>query len=154
MAGDCADAIALGERAVAELRQLDQPSNLGLALSNLCAALLLCGQPERARASAAEAWPLMSRSGWSYLLVDSLALLAAGQGRPVDAARLLGVADAWYAAHQEERQPNEAALERRSASALDAALGPAVHAAERAGGRGLADADQQRIVAALVDDGF
>ena len=145
MAGDCAEAIELGEQAVAELRQLDQPSNLGLALSNLCAALLLCGQPARACEMAAEALPLMARSGWAYLLLDSVALLAAEHGRAAQAARLLGVVDAWYAAHQDERQPNEAALERHASTAIDTALGQPGHAAQRAEGRALADADAQRL---------
>ncbi len=125
MANDLAEAIDLGRRAVRQLRALDQPSNLGLALSNLCAALLLEGQRPAALAAAAEALPLMWRNGWGYLLLDSLALLAARGGRATDAALLLGFVDAWYAAHDDMRQPNEARLADLARASATAELGGA-----------------------------
>ena len=145
MAGDRDEAIALGEAAVRELRALDQPSNMGLALSNLCAALLLEGELARAREAAAEALPLLWRNGWAYLLLDSLAYLSARDGQALFGARLLGVADAWYANHGDERQPNEASLERLAAAAIKAALGDDSAAQIRAEGRALGDADAQAI---------
>lgn len=139
MAGDCDEAIALGEAAVQALRQLDQPSNLGLALSNLCAARLLGGRPSAA-AAALEALPLMWRSGWGYLLADGIALLAAQAGQAEAAGQLLGHADAWYAHHGDTRQPNEAALARRAAARIEADLGAEPAAAWRARGGQLDDA--------------
>jgi len=150
MAGDIAEAIELGRAAVDELRALDQPSNMGLALSNLCAALLLAGDRTGARDAAAEALPLLWRNGWHYLLLDSLGYLAALDGHPEQGARLLGFADAWYTAHGDERQPNEATLERRAADAFAAALGAEAGAEARAAGRALADADAQALAGAVL----
>lgn len=150
MAGDSAEAVELGEAGVLELRRLDQPANLGLALSNLCAALLLSHQTARARETAVEALPLMWHNGWSYLLLDSIALLAARNARPLEAAQLLGSVDAWYAHHQDGRQPNEAALERTASAEVSAALGEAEHRARRAEGKGLADSDVQRLAVAVL----
>lgn len=151
MAGEHAEAIALGEHAADELRALDQPSNLGLALTNLCEALLLDGRPGRARAAAREALPLMWHSGWSYLLLDSVAALALERARPADAARVLGQADAWYAAHADQRQPNEARIEQRTRQALDAALGAAQRLALGAEGAALGDAAARALAAELLE---
>lgn len=52
MAGDVHEAIALGEEAVRQLGDLDQPSHRGLALTNLAEALVLDGQVQRARCQA------------------------------------------------------------------------------------------------------
>jgi predicted ATPase/DNA-binding winged helix-turn-helix (wHTH) protein len=153
MAGDCAEAIALGRAAVDELRILDQPSNMGLALSNLCAALLLEGDRSGARAAAAEALPLLWRNGWHYLLLDSIAYLAALEGRADAGARLLGVADAWYTAHGDERQPNEARLARRAAAAIAAALGDVAATQARMAGRALDESAAQALAAEVVSAG-
>jgi predicted ATPase/DNA-binding winged helix-turn-helix (wHTH) protein len=116
MAQDLTEAIRLGQAAVELLRQLDQPSNLGLALSNLCAAHLLSGNVEMARAIAREAFDPLWRAGWGHLLLDSLACIAAEEGRFDEAARLLGCCDAWYARQHDVRQPNEASIADRAAS--------------------------------------
>ncbi|MEO6743426.1 MAG: winged helix-turn-helix domain-containing protein [Caldimonas sp.] len=150
MAGDIREAIELGRAAVDELRALDQPSNMGLALSNLCAALLLVGELAGARDAAAEALPLLWRNGWHYLLLDSLAYLAALDGLGEQGARLLGFADAWYAAHGDERQPNEATLERRAADTIASALGDEGCAQARAAGRALGDAEAQALAAEVA----
>jgi hypothetical protein len=150
MAGDRAEAIALGQAAVAQLRLLDQPSNLGLALSNLCAALLLSGNAAKAREAAAEALPLMWRNGWAYLLLDSVALIAARNARHLCAARLLGFVDQWYTSHQDERQPNEAALESLAAGEIDAGIGEARRAMARREGRTLRDADAESLARDLL----
>lgn len=150
MAGDHAEAVVLGEAAVTELRKLDQPSNLGLALTNLCAALLLGGRAQRAREVAAQALPLMWRNGWAYLLADSLALLAALDARHVEAARLLGFADAWYAGHRDERQPNEAALECAAAGRIEAALGRPRCQQERSDASRLRDEEVEALARSVL----
>lgn len=147
MADDLQEAIELGRSAVIQLRQLDQPSNLGLALSNLCAALLLNGQRAEALAAAAQALPLMWDNGWGYLLLDSLALLAVQDGRANDAALLLGYVDAWYAAHADERQPNEARLAEQARSAAEAVLGAQPLAQMRNAGARLTDAQAESVAA-------
>lgn len=147
MAGDIVEAIELGHRAVEQLRGLDQPSNLGLALSNLCAAQLLGGMRAAAVASASEALPLMWHNGWGYLLVDSLALLAAEEQGFEDAALLLGFVDAWYARHNDERQPNEARLAAMTTQAVQTALGPTRFGLLRDNGANLSDAEAHALSA-------
>lgn len=152
MAGDHAEAIELGQRAADELRALDQPSNLGLALTNLCEALLFVGDDARARAAAAEALPLMWHSGWAYLLLDAIALLSQRRGHHADAARLLGYASAWYAVHADQRQPNEAAVAQLAQHALDEALGAPRCELLRHEGAALNDVQARALAAELVAD--
>lgn len=152
MAGDIDEAIALGEAAVQALRRLDQPSNLGLALGNLCAARLLGDRPG-ALAAATEALPLMWRTGWGYLLADSLALLAARAGLTEEAARLLGYADAWYARHDDARQPNEARLAAAAAALLDDAGAPEDARRGRSQGRELDDLAARAVAEAILASG-
>ena len=150
MAGDCPEAIALGAAAVKTLRELDQPSNLGLALTNLCAALLVSDLPRDARIAAIEAMPLMWRNGWAYLLLDSVALIAAVDGMFEAAAKLLGYVDAWYDRHQDKRQPNEAALRERTLAALSSTRSAEVVAADTRAGRALAEAQAERLAHSVL----
>ena len=150
MADDLAEAIELGWRAVRELRLLDQPSNLGLALSNLCAALLLNGHRSAAAQAAAEALPLMWRNGWGYLLLDSVALLAAQQARAADAALLLGFVDAWYLQHDDTRQPNELRLATLAAVEGVAALGAQPFAQARSEGTRIGDTQAEALAHSLL----
>ncbi len=149
MAGDAPQAIELGRCAVRGLRTMNQPSHLGLALTNLCAAQLLEGQHAAAAASAVEALPLMWLSDWGYLLADSLALLAARAGRWTDAGLLLGFVDAWYEIHADERQPNEARLALLAAATVEGAIGTSQLAHLRRDGALLTDA-HARLLAQSV----
>jgi hypothetical protein len=126
MAGDVTEAIVLGEEAVKQLRSLDQPANLGLALSNLCSALVLIRDRwGEATAAAREALPLLSRGWGIHFVLDALALTAAERGRCEDAARLLGYTDHWYRAHDDNRQANEARIAQRARELATKALGEA-----------------------------
>ena len=151
MAGDCEEAIALGEKAVAELDALDQPSNLGLALSNLCAALLLAGNLPAAHKAAHRALPLMWQNEWGFLVLDQLALIAARTGRCETSALILGFADAWYAGNEEPRQPNEAALARLAADLINSTLGADEHARLRAEGTRMTKARAEALAHAMLD---
>jgi predicted ATPase/DNA-binding winged helix-turn-helix (wHTH) protein len=139
MAGDVDEAVRLGREAVSELGTLDQPSNLGLASSNLCAALLMAGDAPAAYAMAKQALPLMSQNEWAYLVLDPIALLAAQGGHGAQAAQLLGYVDAWYASHRDPRQLNEARLAQMTVRALEAAESTADLARWRAAGAQLTD---------------
>ncbi len=150
MAGDRAEAIALGQAAVTELGALDQPANLGLALSNLCAAYLLADDVAAARAAAKRALPLMWQNDWGFLLLDQLALVAARTGRCDGAAQILGFTDAWLAGSQERRQPNEAQLAQLAADAIDAALGQDEHARLRAHGAAMTKVDAEALARAVL----
>ena len=151
MAGELGEAITLGQACVTELRGMDQPSNLGLGLSNLCAALLLDGQDDVARATALQALPLMASSGWGYLLFDSMALLAARAGQAERAAQLMGYSDAWYERHNDRRQPNEAALAQLTEGLVACRLPDVDASRHRASGTRLGDAAAQALAALVAE---
>jgi len=146
MAGQVAEAIALGEAAVAQLGDLDQPSHRGLALTNLAEALVADGQEARARETIAEALPLMWTNGWGHLPLDTLAALAAAAGDRQTSARLLGYVDAYYSGNREIRQLNEARLATRTVVLLDAMCGATGYAHWRDEGTRLTR-DQARALA-------
>jgi predicted ATPase/DNA-binding winged helix-turn-helix (wHTH) protein len=150
MAGDIDESITLGQAAVEELHALDQPSNLGLALSNLCAALLAAGEPNAARAAAQRALPLVMQNGWGFVLLDHVALLAALDGHAVQACRLLGFLDGWYAEHHDARQPNEARSAQMAASVIATELGADEPVRRRAEGARLSPAEAEALAAAAL----
>jgi predicted Fe-Mo cluster-binding NifX family protein len=67
-----------------------------------------------------------------------------------DAARLLGSADAWYAAHGDDRLPNEAQLEQQAHAIILPSLGQTALQALRAQGAALADAQVRRLSLAVI----
>lgn len=141
MAGSVDEAIALARANVEELQALDQPSVLGRALSQLCAASLVAGDLSAARDAANRALPLLWQSGVFGLFFDHLAWLVARSGHPESAAQVLGCADVWYAANEGVREPNEARSSDAAAALVDARIGSAEHkrlrtAAARLGGDG------------------
>ena len=66
--------------------------------------------------------------------MNHVALMAACTGRLAVAGKLLGFADAAYAANQDCAQSNEARLAALAASKIDAALGPGEQGALRVQG--------------------
>lgn len=107
---------------------------LSLVRLNLAQAHLALDEPADARALASEAWrtaPFLAHDAW---WTDVLALLLALEGRPADAARLAGHADAAYRAHDDLRQAGEAASLTRALALAAAALGEAKVAALRTQG--------------------
>jgi hypothetical protein len=129
-----------------QLRDLDQPSHRGLALTNLAEALLLDGQEQRARETIAHALPLMWANGWGHMALDTLAALAASARDAPTSARLLGYVDAYYSDNHETRQPNEARLAAHTVALLEAACGADGYTHWRAEGARLAK-DQARVLA-------
>jgi predicted ATPase/DNA-binding winged helix-turn-helix (wHTH) protein len=150
MAGDMDEAIALGEQAVAQLSALDQPSHLGLALSNLSEALLVAGQPSRAREIAARALPLMRQNEWGHMVLDTIALLGARNGDVEASARLLGYTDGHYAKNEEQRQPNESRLAELAATTLAATIGAERRDQLRSEGRGIGEQQAWALAAVLL----
>jgi hypothetical protein len=151
MAGDLQEAIALGEVAVRQLRILDQPSNLGLALSNLCSALVLAGKRVEAMAAAREALPLLSRNSWgAHFVLDALALIAAERHLFEDAARLLGYTENWYRTHADQRQPNEERIAGLAEKAAADGVGVARFKASVQEGAMLAEAEAEFLAARIA----
>ena len=77
--------------------------SLAFARINLCAAHLALNDAAQARPLAQAAWPQAMRFELQHAAATYLALLAALEQRPRAAARLLGYAQAFYAAREERR---------------------------------------------------
>jgi predicted ATPase/class 3 adenylate cyclase len=150
MAGDLEEAIVLGEVAVRQLRILDQPANLGLALSNLCSALVLSKRWPEAMEAAREALPLLSRGWGIHFVLDALALAAAELGESEDAARLLGYTESWYRAHADQRQANEERIAQLAQGAAEGALGTTRFESLIAEGAVLPDREAEFLAAKLT----
>lgn len=152
MAGNVIDAIALGQVAVAELRTLNLPTRLAWALANLCAAHLMVDELAPARAAAVEAWPLMWQNESGTDLLNHVALMAARTGRHVVAGKILGFAEAAYAANQDVAQPNESRLAALAAEAIDVALGPGEQGVLRAQGAKLSVVEAEALARGFLAD--
>jgi hypothetical protein len=84
---------------MASLHRLGMSSAWGMTAAYLCSALALCGQLQEARANASRAQPLLRSLELEGLLFVHLAVLCARAGHLPEAARLVGCAQAWYAAN-------------------------------------------------------
>lgn len=123
-------------------------------LPNLVAAHVALGDLVAARTAAADGWPHARVQDAEAWWADHVALLAAREGRPRTAARLLGLADAAYARKNDTRQALEAQCAADVESAVREALGDDGLASLRAEGREPAAADHIVVAAlALVDGG-
>jgi predicted ATPase/DNA-binding winged helix-turn-helix (wHTH) protein len=107
-AGLVDDAVRDGEALLAQLQGTREVWRLVWLGVTLTAAWLRKGELAQARVRAAEAWPHALPNAFDDSMADHCALLAALEGRPRQAARLLGYADARHAANRDSRQPSEA----------------------------------------------
>jgi predicted ATPase len=140
------EATALSEAACAGLRDLGAHGDLGLALRTLCAALLLKGETERARSSAAEAFAILSRNGLAERLVPHAACYAADAGQFLEAAQLLGAS----AARNCRYHVWSAAVVKRAESGIEKGLSPEDRAAAERVGASLPWAEVERLVESLL----
>ena len=145
------EAIDCGTALQAQLQGTRQLAALPAARLNLAAAHLSKGDTPAARALAREGLPQAQRLGWLPYWADYLALLAALEQRPRAAARLLGYADAAYAAIATAREVNEARAVERAATLCHASLSPAAFEQGRRDGARLADADLAGLAFAVDD---
>jgi predicted ATPase/DNA-binding winged helix-turn-helix (wHTH) protein len=150
MAGDVAEAIALGRAAVIDPRVRNQPRSLAVALSNLNAALLMAGDLPAARRTATEALPLAWQTGIVHYFLDHVALYAARTGQGAQAAQLIGFADRVYAADQEPRQPNEERSVEQAEAAIASTLDAQEHARLHAAGEALSEAQAEALARAVL----
>jgi len=108
-------------RVLAELVEIINPvqeRNLAaLAWINLFGTRLAAGRLGDAREAARRASEHCTIAQVQHWWADGAALLAALEGRPRAAARLIGYADAIYAARSFARQPNELEFRRSAATA-------------------------------------
>lgn len=122
--GDLDRALSGFREVIAALRT--DPSStkgrLGVSLTNLAGVHVERGEIDDALSVAREGLPLRQEAGFAWGALDHLALLAALSGRPADAARITGYADAVFASKRAERQPNEARARARLAVVLGSQL--------------------------------
>ncbi|MDB5848656.1 MAG: hypothetical protein JWP29_2408 [Rhodoferax sp.] len=97
-------------------------ATLSLVQMHLAAAWLAKGDTAQARRLAEACWPQVLRFDAQVYAADNLALLAALEGRPRTAARLLGYADGVHAAHGKSREVIEARAAQKAEQAVRAAL--------------------------------
>ena len=150
MAGDVAEAIALGRAAVGDPRVRDRPRSLAVALSNLNAALLMAGELAAAREVATEALPLAWQTGAVHYFLDHVALYAARTGQAAQAAQLIGFASRIYATGREPRQPNEARSVEQAEAVVASIIGADEYDRMRAGGGTSSDEQAQAIARAVL----
>lgn len=126
LAGHVDDAIRDGDLLLARLRGSRETRRLSWLHQLLLAAWLQKNDGvTQARVHAAKAWPLMRAHSTESALADHCTLLAAQEGRPRSAARLVGYADTTYAAQRDSRQATEAQSVERALALARAALGEA-----------------------------
>lgn len=152
MEGDLAKSIEIGQTAVGELRALDQPVRLVLALGNLCNAHLRAGDLAAACEAIREAQSLAWEHEMGGFQFDHLAALAAGFGQFPTAARMLGYGDVTYAASRTRRQPNEAKLAAMAQDAADGALGVQQCAHLREEGQRLTEAQAEAMARQMLGE--
>jgi predicted ATPase/DNA-binding winged helix-turn-helix (wHTH) protein len=137
LAGHVDDAIRDGERLVARLSGSRETRRLSWLQRILLAAWLENDGVVQARRYAAQVWPQVQIDTGEAALADLSALLAALEGRPRNAVRLVGYADATYAALRDSRQVTEARSVDRALALARAALGEAEVERLRAAGAAL-----------------
>ena len=150
-AGRIDEAIECGTALQTQLKGTRQRAALPASRLNLAAAHLAQDDTPAARALAEEGLSQAMRLGWQPYWADVLALLAALERRPRAAAKLLGYADAAYAAIATAREVNEARAVERAAQISVTDLGSDAFEALRRDGARLADADLAALAFASVD---
>jgi hypothetical protein len=122
--GDVARAIELGRDTVIRFRSGGQPHYVAYPLLNLASYLIVQDDPLEARPIAAEALSEAREEGGYIVrvLLQLWALLGALDGRPIEAARLIGFVDAGFASGGEIRQGTERLIHDRLSALLKTEL--------------------------------
>jgi predicted ATPase len=123
--GDVGRAIELGRDAAIRFRStLGQRPYLAISLLNLASYLIVQDDPLEARPFAAEALSAAREEGGYVVrvLLQLWALLGALEGRPIEAARLIGFVDAGFASGGEVRQGTEQIIHDRLSDLLKTEL--------------------------------
>ena len=120
--GNLEASVRYGTRAIELQRELDDRLNLAVSLANLAPTLLQLGDVERGRALLGEALEIGHEYGYTLLLTHALTVggeLAAIDGDPALAARLIGATESAFAALGGEVPEGE----RRAFTRIAARLG-------------------------------
>ncbi|MEO7243564.1 MAG: hypothetical protein ABIX12_00205, partial [Rubrivivax sp.] len=143
--GRADDALAFGVPLLERLQSTRHSWGLDGVQANLAAAWLAQGRAPQARALAHAAWAQRALVESQPTWADHLAWLAGLEGRPRDAARLLGHADALYAVRRHTRQGVELQSYAQAVALATAALGSAEVERLRAEGAALDDDAAERV---------
>ena len=150
--GDARSAARSGAALVEWLRGTLHEYALAFARINLMAALLAVDDCAQARPVAHDAWEKAPAFDLQHAAAAYLALLAALEGRPRAAARLVGYSEAIYAMRNEVREGNETVATSRARSLAAAALGDVLFNRLCAAGAKLRDVDAGALAFADADD--
>jgi len=140
-AGDALAAAHSGAALVSALQGTRHEYSLAFARLNLCAAWLALDDCAHARPVAQAAGPQALAFDLQPYAAAYIALMAALEGRPRNAARLLGYAEAIYAARAEARETNESAAMARASMMARKALGDAAFSRLHTEGATMRDTD-------------
>jgi predicted ATPase/DNA-binding winged helix-turn-helix (wHTH) protein len=149
LAEDYDEAAMLSRTLIDDLRQMNRPFSLGIALENLSNALVHLGDLAGGYAAAMESLPTMRRNEAGADLFTILALIAVRSGEPAVAARMLGHVDAWVAASQYDLAPNEARAADEAGREIDAVIGAPEHARLRREGATMSETAADALAAQL-----
>jgi tetratricopeptide (TPR) repeat protein len=147
--GNIEGAVERGREAAAAFRGLGRHTDLGVALINLAAYLLMQGSAAEGRVVAEEAL-IRARAQGGFIVRACLqrwALLATLEGRHEAAAQLAGHIDAGYAAAGETREPTEQRIRDALQQRLEAALTASEMEQAMAAGAAWSEADAVEFTA-------
>jgi hypothetical protein len=150
-AGDAQGAAQTGAALVEALLATRHEYSLAFARINLLAAWLALDDRERARAAGPVTWEKAVMFNSQHAAAAYLAVLAALDGRPRAAARIVGYSEAQYAARAEARERNETAATERARALARAALGDAEFERQRNAGEALGETDIAAIAFGSAD---
>ncbi|HET9976826.1 MAG TPA: hypothetical protein VFQ20_05275 [Burkholderiaceae bacterium] len=149
--GNLQEAVRVGERALAELAHARDGWAPMMIRSNVVLALLAMDDAHRARVLMEQVWPAALRFDVVVLFADSIALMAALEGRPRAATLVAGYADAGYAGWSLIRHPNERAARARTEGIVSPVLGAAAFARLLGDGGRLSRGEIERLAFATAD---
>jgi hypothetical protein len=122
----------------------------GLTAAYLCSAQALTGQLHDARDSACQAQPVLKSLGLEGLLFIHVAVLCARTGRPLEAARLLGCSQAWYATNHNAPDSTMLRLHGMVEAEAEAKIGGSEFQRLRAEGAAMPADEVVALVLALI----
>jgi hypothetical protein len=148
--GDAERAVEMGHKAMASLHRLGMTNMWGMTATYVCSALALCGQLQEARANAGKALPLLRSLDVEGLLFVHLAVYCARADRLPEAARLVGCAQAWYAANHNAPDSTIEWLFGLAQADVEASLGGAEFERLRSQGAAMPAAQAAALLQAVI----
>jgi hypothetical protein len=150
LSNDASAAIHICRQAMHTLHQLDIECAWAQAAAELGAAQLMARQVDAAAQSLRQAQPILEVGEGEGLILSHVAVLCVQSGRAAEGARLLGCADAWYAANQSRANSTLAKLVDSASAELDALLGNAEFKRVRALGAAMVGDEPYKLARSAI----